>query len=380
MILFLDQSGQIGGAEICLADLAGFFQSRSRVILLSDGPFFPYLQARGIPVSVLPLPGNLSRATKKRLGAGVLWALPAFGGLLWKLRKAILSSKVVYLNTAKALLVGTAANVPVRRLCLFHLHDLWDAAHFSRSNIRLLVAAANRADAIIANSRASADAFRKAGGKTALHVIPNGFDSRRFDAVDAGTVAALRVQWNPSGGPVAAIFGRLSRWKGQHVLIEAARQIPGLTVWIVGEALYTEDDAAYAAELKALAAGLGARVQFLGFQGNVPGLMLAADIIVHTSISPEPFGRVIVEGMLAGKPVIAVNAGGPREIIRPDVTGLLIPPGDSSALAAALKNLLANPQAARAMGEAGRRMATVEYSLERVGADTQAILRRLETP
>lgn len=378
MILFVDQSGQIGGAEICLADLAGHFLPRSQVILLSDGPFVSFLKTRGIPVGVIPLPGNLSKATKRFSGAGLLRDLPAIAGMIWKLRQAIVLSDVVYLNTAKALLVGTAANTLARRPCVFHLHDLWDETHFSRSNIRLLIAAANRAGAVIANSRASADAFRKAGGKTPLHVIPNGFDSRPFDEVDPGAVAALRSKWNPTGGPVAAVFGRLSRWKGQHVLIEAARHLQDLTVWIVGEALFTEDDAAYAAELETLAAKSGTRVRFLGFHENISELMLAADIIVHCSISPEPFGRVIVEGMLAGKPVVASDAGGPREIIRPDITGLLVPPGDPHALAAALKSLLADPVKARSMGAAGRERAVSEYALERVCADTAEVIRTLE--
>lgn len=375
MTLFVDQSGQIGGAEICLADLAGHFRPRSQVILLSDGPFLSFLKDRGIPAGVIPLPGNVARATKRFSGAGLLRDLPAFAGLIWKLRQAFAPADVIYLNTAKALLAGTAANAIARRPCLFHLHDLLDETHFSRSNIRLLIAAANRADAVIANSKASADAFRKAGGKAPLHVIPNGFDSRPFDEADPGAVAALRAKWNPEGGPVAAVFGRLSRWKGQHVLIEAARQLQDLTVWIVGEALFTEDDAAYAAELEVLAAELGTRVRFMGFHENISRLMLAADVIVHCSISPEPFGRVIVEGMLAGKPVVASDAGGPREIVRPDVTGLLVPPGDPTALAAALKSLLADPQMARSMGAAGRERADSEYALERVCAETAEVLR-----
>lgn len=378
MILFVDQSGQVGGAELCMADLAAHFLPGARVLLLADGPLVSRLRQRGIPAEVHPLPGSVGRATKRISGFSLLGDVPALAGCIWKLRKAFRPADVVYLNTAKALLLGSAANALARCPCLFHLHDLWDETHFSRLNIRLLVAAANRMDAVIANSRTSADAFRKAGGRRPVHVIPNGFDSRPFDSVAPEAVRGLREKWNPSGGPVAAVFGRLARWKGQHLLIEAARRLPGLTVWIVGEALFTEDDAAYAAELRHLAEDLGPRVRFLGFCADIPALMTAADIVVHCSTSPEPFGRVIVEGMLARKPVIAADAGGPRELVRTGTTGLLFPASDVGALVSALESLLSSPGKARQMGLAGREVAGVDYSLERVCAETGNIIRSME--
>ena len=109
---------------------------------------------------------------------------------------------------------------------------------------------------------------------------------------------------------------------------------------------------------------------FLGQRDDVPALLRAADIVVHSSVYPEPFGRVVVEGMLAGKPVIAANAGGVPEIIINDGTGVLVTPDDSAALAAAIARVIDDPGRAAAIGAAGsahaRRSFTREAMIEGV--------------
>jgi len=92
--------------------------------------------------------------------------------------------------------------------------------------------------------------------------------------------------------------------------------------------------------------------------------MKAVDIVVHTSIAPEPFGRVIVEGMLARRPVIATAAGGALEIIDDEHTGRLVPPGDPDVLAEAVTHLLKRPEEARQMGRAGHAVARERFSTE----------------
>ncbi|CAN5335551.1 N/A [soil metagenome] len=375
-ILFVDQSGQLGGAELCLADLARHYGPRAAVLLLADGPFAEQLRNQRIKVEILPLPGSLARLTKKASPLQAVSALPSAAGHLLAIRREFSGAGVIYLNTAKALLYGAAANFLSSRPAIFHLHDLLSPKHFSAMNIRLMVGAANRMQAVIANSQATADSFVAAGGRVKTHVIPNGFDPQPFDAVTPEEMAIVRQQWNPGGEPVAAIFGRISRWKGQDVLIRAAAKVPHLVLWIVGDALFTEDDKAYAAELRQLAQELGVaeRVHFLGFQDQVTILMRAADIIVHCSVSPEPFGRVLVEAMLARKPVIAAAAGGPLEIIEHEKTGLLTPPGDTDALAAAIINLVESPTMRVEMGRHGRVRAESLYGLPVVLAQTDAVI------
>ena len=133
---------------------------------------------------------------------------------------------------------------------------------------------------------------------------------------------------------------------------------------IVGDALFGEES--YAAEVRTLASqlGLDARVHWLGFRNDVPTLMRAVDVLVHTSTAPEPFGRVIAEGMLAERPVIATAGGGASEIVRAGVTAWQVQPNDPAALAAAIGEVLANPSRAREIAAAGRADALARFTLD----------------
>ncbi len=375
MILFIDQSGQIGGAELCLADLAAH-RKDGRVLLFADGPFAGVLRRRGVEVDILPLPGGAARITKKASPAALAATIPALLSHVYALRCESKSADLLFFNTAKALIHGTAANILRRKPCIYHLHDLLDRKHFSATNIQLLVAAANQATAVIANSQTTADQFAAVGGRAPVHVIPNGFDPAPFDEPSAASIDELRSTLCPTHRRVAAIFGRLSRWKGQDVLIRAAMEMPALQLWIVGEAMFTGDDHAYAEELRRLVAdnGMQDRVKFLGFREDIPMLMRAADIIVHCSVSQEPFGRVIVEAMLARKPVVAVSEGGPLEIVEHEVTGLLVPPADTAACRVALSRLVSDPELAAAFGERGRERAVQHFALPFILAKTDAVI------
>jgi glycosyltransferase involved in cell wall biosynthesis len=160
---------------------------------------------------------------------------------------------------------------------------------------------------------------------------------------------------------VVANIGRLVRWKGQDVFLraiaEAAPGIPGLRALIVGGPDADASSRAFAAELsqQAQCLGLGDRVVFTGHRRDAQRLMAAADVVVHSAVTPEPFGRVIIEALAAGRPVIATAAGGVLDILEHEVTGLLVPPGDAPALARALERLAQEPALRERLGTAGRR-------------------------
>ena len=377
-VLFLDHAGVLGGAELYLLDLAEHFTS-SKVLLFSDGPFRGRLDEAGVDVEVLQADQKVTGVSREDRGGGGLRALPGLLRLVWRVARAAKDYDLVFANSQKAFVVGSLAGKLARRPVVWCLHDILTADHFSRTNRRLVVMLANRLTAqVIANSQATADAFRSAGGRAPVSVVYNGIDPAPFEAVKLAEVAALRKALGLGDVPVVSVFSRLSPWKGQHVLIEALPQLPDVHALLVGEALFGETVYAEALKARVEALGLSNRVHFLGFRRDIPVLMKLSDVVLHTSTAPEPFGRVIVEGMLAGRPVVAAKAGGAVEIIGDDEGGLLITPGDAHALTGALSQLLSQPKEAERLAARGRERALAHFSLRGMVNSVSACLAQVQ--
>lgn len=171
-----------------------------------------------------------------------------------------------------------------------------------------------------------------------------------------------------NGDPCVGVAGNIQEWKGQKVLVEAmarvVTEVPEARALIIGGV--HRAGAVYNDELQRQIRGhsLGENVLVTGFRRDIANVMNALDVVVHTSVRPEPFGRVILEGMLLGKPVVASAAGGVPELIEEGETGFLIPPGDSGALAARLVELLRDEELRRRIGERGRTWAREKFSLD----------------
>jgi glycosyltransferase involved in cell wall biosynthesis len=366
-VAFVDQSGGLGGAELCLLDVARHNCQRCEVILLTDGVFRRSLETAGVIVRLLIVPNNLSTVRRESGFLRLITSLPAAVKLVLQLAAVFRRFDVVYANTQKAFVLGSLAALVSRRRIIWHLHDILSTDHFSRHMIHLLVIIANRLAArVIANSRASAAAFVAAGGNDRIvTVIYNGIDSKPFDCLASADVSSERNLLGLGGFPLIGMFGRVSTWKGQHVAIEALRYLPNdIHLLIVGDSLYGESSYGRLLRQRVDELKLERRVHFLGFRSDIPALMTAVDVVVHCSVSPEPFGRVIVEAMLAGRPVVATVGGGTMEIIEDGVTGLLVPPGDGKALATAVERVLA-PNALRGAIVSGARCeALARFSIE----------------
>lgn len=162
-------------------------------------------------------------------------------------------------------------------------------------------------------------------------------------------------------GYKVGLFGCLLPWKGQDVLIDAVdifvnrMKIRSGCFFIVGGS--PGKDYAYEASLKERVRSLGLEhhIQFAGHVKNIYPIIKEMDIVVHTSIEPEPFGLVVIEAMALGRPVIATKHGGPLEIITDHKDGLLVKPGDSQRLADALLELFADNERRLEMGQEARR-------------------------
>jgi glycosyltransferase involved in cell wall biosynthesis len=275
--------------------------------------------------------------------------------------------------------VRAIAHFISRRSLIYHLHDIVSSDHFSATNHRIIITLANRSSLIIANSQASRDAFIQAGGcADCIHVVYNGFRPENY--IQAAERDRLRQQLNLSNRFVVGNFSRLSPWKGQHVLIEALSQCPtNVCALLVGDALFGEDD--YVAKLHQLAKTLGLedRVQFLGFRHDIPQLMAACDLVAHTSTVPEPFGRVIVEAMLCGTPVIASAAGGAQELLENGRTGWLCPSGDVHSLAELINYYsIANPLLLSTVAVNAQGEATERFNLQNTNQKIGDLLQKLQ--
>lgn len=379
-ILFLDQSGALGGAELYLLDLARAHRTSSHVLLLEHGPFFDRLREERLSTEVLPASSAVRNVRKQ---AGLLAGLRALPGLLRVIRAVARRAAhydLIFANTQKALLIGGLAGLWARRPVVWNLHDLLTPDHFTAVNRTVAVTAANLlCRHVIANSRASQAAFEAAGGRVPTTVVYNGIDPTPFDAVSAEQVRALRHELDLTGHPVVGVFSRLAPWKGQHVLLEALSDLPPSThLLFVGDALF-DGDRAYAASLrrKVIETHSEERVHFLGFRDDVPALMGLCDVVVHTSVAPEPFGRVIVEGMLARRPVVATGTGGALEILDDGRTGALVRPDDPLALGATLSALLSEPARAEELARAGATHARQTFTPEAMQRGVQAALAQV---
>jgi glycosyltransferase involved in cell wall biosynthesis len=367
-ILFLDHVGALGGAELSLLDIAAAHRSTSRVLLLSDGPFRERLRQAGVRVEVLaPAPG-LTRVHRETHVPGPS-ALMAVLTTARQVARRARTYDLIYANSQKSFVIAAVAGVMAHRRVVWHLRDILSEEHFSRTNIRLVVGLANLfAARVIANSRATATAFGQSGGQmTKVGVVHNGVRGQDFEAdTEEAAAAALRASFGAHDRPLIGVFSRLAPWKGQQVVLEALSRLPGVHALFAGEALFGEEEYRESLRTLAEALGLADRAHFLGFRADVPRLMRAVDIIVHPSTAPEPFGRTIVEAMLAGRPVVATKSGGPLEIVRDAETGILVAPGSAEEIAAAIASLLGEPEKATALGRAGRARALAEFTLDRM--------------
>jgi glycosyltransferase involved in cell wall biosynthesis len=211
----------------------------------------------------------------------------------------------------------------------------------------------------IANSQVTRENLLELGiPSSRVNVVYPPIDLETFDA-DRPAVPGLRrpAFGIPAQAPCVGIVGQLQEWKGHKLFLRAFRQVlqtvPEAWACIVGAPPVGGE--AYERELRELAGELGvsSRVVFAGFIADVPSALQLFDVVVHASIEPEPFGRVIAEAMAMRKPVIASDEGGPREIIEHGRTGLLFPRGDDRALAESVVSLLRDPARARRIAGAG---------------------------
>ena len=379
-VLAVDQSGALGGAELSMLEVVKNMRGDVQTLLFDDGPFRIALEAVGVKVDVLDgaALGNVRKDGIKRPGAGML------GGVLKLLRGTLAKSRdadVIYVNTQRAMVIGAIAGLISRRPVVWHLRDIVSEDHFGRTQLTIIKWCTKlMLEHVIANSTASATAVTALTRlrEERLDVVFNGISADPFTDLEAVAQHELRDRFGlPRDAFLVGSFSRLARWKGQHVLLEALRECPKMHAVFVGAALFGED--AYEAELRAFVAehGLADRVHFLGFQHDIAACMKAVDIVTHTSIMPEPFGRVIIEGMLSKRPVVAARAGGVIDIVKDRENAILCEPGNARALAQALDELAGDASLRERLVHAGYANAVNRFGTRRYVESVEKILNRV---
>lgn len=341
-VLFVTASPERGGAEQVVLEFLKHLDRRRiepRAVALADGPLVAELREMGVPMLDA---GTLGRMRNIGRAAGVANRLAA------RIREA--GIEIVHSHGTMAHITGGLAAWRAGVPAVHHVQDLYTRMPSAEG---LLQRAALRvpAAAIVAASHAI---YRR--------VLELGAPRGRVTMVHNGVSLATATP-APGVAPPAVVWcGRLQRWKGAHVFLEAARLVksshPGARFWVVGGTLFGKEPE-YAGELKAQAARLGIEsdVTFTGHVDDARPYFAAAAVAVHCSLSPEPFGLVVAEAMAQGRAVVAFDEGGPAEMIESGVSGRLVAPGSAEALAAAISDLLARPDLRARLGDGARRRA-----------------------
>lgn len=380
-ILFFDHTAHLGGGELALHNMVTHM-NRARyepvVLLGAHGPLYDMLCGDGIECYVQLLDSELANVRKDSIGLGQVTKVKQFLLMLGYARRMGRFIKdhdidLVHTNSLKADIIGAVAARLAGKPLVWHVRDRISEDYLPRRVVQVFRwLCRNVPDRVIANSYATLETIGLPP-RVDADVVYSGI-GRALTEPGEATLKELDVE---DGVKTIGLVGRIAEWKGQHIFIEAAARLgdrfPKARFQIIGAALFDERDYEARIREQAAASGLEGRVEFLGFCDDVLSVIGELDMLVHASTSGEPFGRVIVEGMALGKPVVATRGGGVLEIIDDEVNGLLVELNDAAAMAEAMGRLLSDEAMASKMGEAGRVKVRSCFTIERATETLESI-------
>jgi glycosyltransferase involved in cell wall biosynthesis len=350
-VVYLDHVARLSGGEIALLRLLPHLRrTNSHVILGEDGPLTGQLQLAGISVEVLPIATSARDVRKDTVRVSgvspiaILNTLTYIARLARRLRE--LRPDLVHTNSLKSGVYGGLAAKVACIPTVWHVRDRISDDYLPGSAVRLVQTLIRHlADGVVANSAATLDTLSAADRGRAHWVIP--------DSIEISTHPRAPEPKTTTFG----MLGRIAPWKGQDLFLRAfAAAFPAGSerAVVVGTPLFGEES--YERELHNLAArlGLADRVEFRGFREDIWPELASFDVLVHASVTPEPFGQVVLEGMAAGLPVIAPDEGGPATMLADGETGRLFRSRNLDSLAAAMRTLRDDPRERERLGTAAR--------------------------
>ena len=400
-VVFLNPVGQLGGAGRSLLDLLSILPKSipgidCHVIVGLDGPLVNECSSLGATVHLLPMPDSLSVIGDSGLafrGAEVSplsRLLKRFSAALatWKysrklnaLLKAI-APDIIHSNGIKFHLLS-AFSAPRSIPVVWHIRDFIGSRRITKHGLRLC---RKRAAGAIAISKSVADDARTVLGPLPLWTVYNAIDTSHFSSSSQLESTYLDdlagVPHAPSGTLRVGMVGTYARWKGQDLFLQAASHVlsslPNLAVrfYIIGGPIYSTPGSQFTLnELVELARSLnlGDRMAFVPLQKDIAPVYESLDVLVQSSIRPEPFGRTIVEAMSCSRPVVISRAGGAAELFTEGLDALSFTPGEPDELAQRLRELLLDSTLRERIGRAARHSAVNKFSLTRLGEEIKLI-------
>lgn len=366
-IICFHYSNALGGAERSLLDLlGGLSKEKYEIVLITFGSGRLSLAAKSLGVRVISLPEASYLATFRRgllffRGWMAMFYLPALIKQVLRIRAVLCQEQaaVIYTHNPKSHILGALASLflPVR--ALFHIRDIFPRCSFASLTLSLASAMKNSRNVCI--SRVVMDALPGFMQKRS-QIIYNGFLPPTIQKKREQVRIELGIGYNEK---LIVSSGRIVPWKGFDLLINALAPIlrgGGCKLVVLGEPMYWGNG--FFNSLKRLVKDLGVEneVVWTGFVDNPQDIYAASDLFILAS-RKEPFGRVLVEVMQCGVPVIAFDEAGPREIVDSDKTGYLVEPGSESSLREAALLLLTDGQKAKFLGKAAQEAVARRFPL-----------------
>lgn len=370
-LLFVSHRRDVSGAEICTQRIIENIEDHPILVVLPEGAFAERLRQAGIAVEI---ENGLTKMARSEDAFSLLRLAARFPGVVQRLRRIIrmFDADLVISNALGPLpYAGPAARLAgVPNICI-HYHPVLEPG---TSDAKLVLFLAKFCDGFIAVSEAMNRGLQISGVPAGrIKTIYNGLDVANY-APSSDRSHLLRDKIDPNDSvKLIGLVATISEAKGHHVVVEAARllrdEFPIAAPWrfvFVGEVFENSRlGAAYKTRLEQQIQkdGLQDRVLFAGKQKNMRDVYLDLDIVLNTSVEPEPLGTTIYEAMAMGKPVIASHLGGSPEIVDDGRAGFLVPADDSRELAALLAKILQDQIDVGPIVTAGRARVEVCFDL-----------------
>lgn len=380
-ILFIHQSAELYGSDKTLLLLMKYIDKKKFypvVILPNNGPLKEELEKENIEVIILPvIKLHRKMFTPKNILLCINQIKNGFSELNILQKKY--NFEIIYSNTL-AVLLGYLFAKKKGIKHIWHVHEIIESPKIVAKFFNFLLNSKSNSYTIY-NSQATASFWESISKKKDNYkVITNGLEIPSKDVLPLETTHVRENLFMVNNELVIGLVGRINRWKGQFILLEAFKYLTkkhsNLKLIFIGST--TENQSYILEELESNinTYNLKEDVKIIPFQSNITKIWSAIDIAIVPSTEPEPFGLVAVEAMLAKKPVIASNHGGLTEIIKNNETGFLFEPNNVQELSEAIDKLIRNEELRKEMGISGYKRVIEKFSIQKYVSNIEKILEK----